>query len=86
MEEREMIEIEETTEEMEEANERSGMSTGKAILIGAGLGLAVTAGIKFARKKWAEHKAKKEASKVIVVEPEDYCDVEESNSTEEETK
>ena len=83
MENREMIEIEETTEEMEEANERSGMSTGKAILIGAGLGLAITAGIKFARKKIAEHKAKKEQAKAIVVEPESCSDVDGSESTDE---
>lgn len=86
MEEREMIGIEETTGEMEEANERSGMSTTKAFLFGAGIGLAVTALVKFTRKKIAEHRANKEASKAIVVEPEDYCDVETSESTEEETK
>lgn len=80
MEEREMIEIEETTAENEEANERSRMSTGTVLLIGAGLGLAVTAGVKFVRKKIAEHKAKKEQTNAIVVEA-SCSEVDDSEST-----
>lgn len=40
--------------------ENSGISTGAAIAIGAGLTLAVTAGIKLVKKLVAKHKAKKE--------------------------
>ena len=40
--------------------EKPGISTGVAIAIGAGLTLAVTAGIKLVKKAIAKHKAKKE--------------------------
>ena len=40
--------------------EKPGISTGAAIAIGAGLTLAVTAGIKLVKKMIAKHKAKKE--------------------------
>lgn len=40
--------------------ENSGISTGAAIAIGAGLTLAITAGIKLVKKAIAKHKAKKE--------------------------
>lgn len=40
--------------------ENSGISTGAAIAIGAGLTLAVAAGIKLVKNMIAKHKAKKE--------------------------
>ena len=77
MEEREMIEMDEM-ENIEETEEVSGMSTGKAILVGAVLGIAGTAIARFARKKWSERKAKKENA--VVIEGNFTEHVEESNS------
>ena len=60
------------------AEEKTGMSTGTAMLIGAGLTLAVTAGVKMAKKAWAKYKAHKELKKPdkeIQVEPEDIEEV-----------
>lgn len=39
---------------------KSGIGTGLAMLIGAGLTLATTAIVKLGKKAWAKHKAKKE--------------------------
>ena len=41
------------------ADEGNGMATGIAMLIGAGLTLAVGAGVKFGKKVYADLKAKK---------------------------
>ena len=63
MENEEMMSYEEMNPEVEmtEAeSEESGMGTGVAMLIGAGLTLAVTAGIKLGKKLIAKAKAKKE--------------------------
>lgn len=54
--------------------EKSGMSTGVAMLIGAGLTLATTAAVKLVKKIVANAKAKKELRKPAedqVVEPTD---------------
>jgi hypothetical protein len=56
--ETEVMESEFDTFDME--NEESGISTGAAMLIGAGLTLATTAIVKLGKKLWAKHKAKKE--------------------------
>lgn len=56
------------------AEEKSGMSTGVAMLIGAGLTLAVGAGVKLAKKGIAYFKAKKEFRQPdgdVTIEPED---------------
>ena len=61
-----------------EVSEGSGVSTGVAMLIGAGLTLAVTAGVKLVKKGIAAYKAKKELrkpDKEICVEPEDVAEV-----------
>lgn len=49
--------------DLEPVTKNSGMSTGVAMAIGAGLGLAVTATIKLGKKLYAAHKAKKEAKR-----------------------
>lgn len=54
--------------------EGSGMGTGVAMLIGAGLTLAVGGAVKLGKKAYAAYKAKKELRKPeneVVVEPED---------------
>jgi hypothetical protein len=56
--ENEVLDNEVEVYEMEAEN--SGISTGAAIAIGAGLTLAVTAGIKLVKTMIAKHKAKKE--------------------------
>lgn len=53
-------------------NKSSGMSTGVAMAIGAGLALATTAVVKLGKKLFAAHKAKKAAKKA---EEEDYMEV-----------
>lgn len=56
----------------ETENENSGIGTGAAMLIGAGLTLATTAIVKLGKKLWANHKAKKELRQPAedeVVEP-----------------
>lgn len=69
-------EIEDTDEETEEVTERSGIGTGKAMLIGSALTLAAIAVGKRVKKIWQAHKAKKEECPVeeepviIVAEPE----------------
>lgn len=45
------------------ADEKTGISTGAAMLIGAGLTFVVGAGVKLAKKLVAAHKAKKELKK-----------------------
>ena len=65
--------------EGEIVNERSGIGTGTAMLIGAGLVFAVGAGIKAVKKGIAALKAKKEAkeaekAKHNFCEPEDMAD------------
>lgn len=54
--------------------EGSGMGTGMAMLIGAGLTLAVGGAVKLGKKAYAAYKAKKELHKPeneVIVEPED---------------
>lgn len=54
--------------------EESGIGTGWAMAIGAGLALATTAVVKFGKKLWADHKAKKATQTVTehdFVEPTD---------------
>ena len=45
------------------ADEKSGMGTGKALLIGAGVAIAAGAIVKSAKNLWAKYKAKKELRK-----------------------
>ena len=52
------------------ADEGSGIGTGTAMLIGAGLAFAVTAGVKLVKKGIAAIKAKKEAKKAEAAEHE----------------
>lgn len=59
--ENEVMDTEIDAVEME--TERSGMSTGVAMLIGAGLTLATTAVVKLVKKGIAKHKANKELRK-----------------------
>lgn len=66
------------------ADEDTGMATGIAMLIGAGLTLAVGAGVKFGKKAYAAYKAKKELrkpDKEIIVEPEDVAEVASENAS-----
>lgn len=52
----------------------TGISTGKALLIGVGVAAAITAAVKLGKKLWAKHKAKKELRLVDdgdVIEPTD---------------
>ena len=46
-----------------EVEEKAGMSTGVAMLIGAGVTLAVTAGVGLVKKAYAKYKAKKAINK-----------------------
>lgn len=46
--------------EVEPDEKSSGLGTGVAMLIGAGLTIATTAVIKFGKKLYAKHKAKKQ--------------------------
>ena len=65
-------------EMMEEVviDEGTGMKTGTAVLIGAGLALAAYAGTKLVKKVYAAYKAKKElrkANEEIEVTPDDMA-------------
>lgn len=65
--ENEIIELaeyqpEEIEEYEETAEEKSGMGTGLAMLIGSGLTLAGIAAVKFAKKKYSQFKARRAAS------------------------
>lgn len=53
-------EVMEPEVEVEPNEKSSGMGTGVAMLIGAGLTIATTAVIKFGKKLYAKHKAKKQ--------------------------
>ena len=74
MENNELMTMEETEimDEVVVAEEKSGIGTGAAMLIGAGLTLAVTAGVKLVKKGIKAIKAKKEAKKAA----EDYVEIE----------
>ena len=66
MEENKIINNEETDtvcEVTDEAEEKSGMSTGLAMLIGGGITVGAIALGKAGKKVWAKIKAKKDASK-----------------------
>ena len=63
----ELTPYEEENEEIMESDERSGMGTGLAMIIGSGLTLAAIAGGKKLKKLWDKHKTKKEQSDVSVV-------------------
>lgn len=54
-------EVENVGIESDVETEDSGLGTGVAMLIGAGLTLAVTAAVKLGKKAYAKFKAKKEA-------------------------
>lgn len=74
--EMENIMFEENTEVMEpefevvdgETQESGGGNTALGMLIGAGLALATTAIVRFGKKVWAKHKAKKETEEEEVNE------------------
>lgn len=57
----EVMETEVETEEVK--TERTGISTGKVLLIGAGLAVATAAAVKFGRSVYAKVKAKRELRK-----------------------
>lgn len=60
------------------AEEKTGIGTGAAMLIGAGLTLAVSGAVKLVKKGIAAYKAKKELHKPdgdVQVEPEDVAKV-----------
>lgn len=63
MEPNEVMENEVVVVENEEAVEHSGMSTGMAMVVGGLITTAVIAGVKKAKKLWANHKAKQEQLK-----------------------
>lgn len=65
MENNELMNVEdiEVMDDYVETEKKSGIGTGGAMLIGAGLVLAVSAGIKLAKKGIAAIKAKKDAKK-----------------------
>lgn len=65
----ETMEPEEEIEEVE--TEESGMGTGVAMLIGAGLAFASTAIVKLGKKVYDTYKAKKEAKETEEVEAEE---------------
>lgn len=67
METMELTPYEEENEEIMETNERSGMGTGLAMIIGSGLTLAAIAGGKKLKKLWDKHKTKKEQSEVVII-------------------
>lgn len=60
--ENEIMNVEEVMDDVV-TESKPGIGTGKAMLIGAGVVLAVTAGIKLGKKAIAAIKAKKEAKK-----------------------
>lgn len=64
----ELTPYEEEHEEIMETNERSGMGTGLAMILGSGLTLAAIAGGKKLKKLWQERKTKKGQSDVIIVD------------------
>lgn len=64
----ELTPYEEENEEIMESNERSGMGTGLAMIIGSGLTLAAIAGGKKLKKLWDKHKTKKEQSEAIIID------------------
>lgn len=60
MENEELVNYEEMDPEVETESEDSGMSTGVAMMIGAGLAVAATAAIKLGKKIISKIKTKKE--------------------------
>lgn len=50
----------EVTEEIEITEENTSSGTGLGVVLGAALTLAVMGGVKFVKKQYAKHKAKKE--------------------------
>lgn len=67
MENNEIMNVENEIEVVDDvvvADEKTGISTGCAMLIGAGLTLAASAGVKLVRKFIANRKAKKELKKL----------------------
>lgn len=91
-EQNEMMELEEVEtidtmddEEIEERGESSGIGTGLAILIGAGLASAVYAGVKHVPKLVAKLKARKEQKAAVESEsePVEVIDINEAMNGEE---
>ncbi len=64
----ELTPYEEENEEITETNDRSGMGTGLAMIIGSGLTLAAIAGGKKLKELWDKHKSQKEQSDVLFVD------------------
>lgn len=80
MENNELMNVEEieVMDDVVVAEEKSGIGTGAAMLIGAGLTLAVSAGVKLVKKGIAAYKAKKEIRKPdheVLVEDEDIEEI-----------
>lgn len=79
--EMEIVEIEENDyEEVEATTNSSGIGTGAAMLIGAGLAAVGFAVGRAVKKAWMNHKAKKEQAKVVELQPEDYKSSDDSES------
>ena len=77
--ENEVMNYEETVMEpevdmVETEDVKSGVSTGTAMLIGAGVAFAATAVVKLVKKAWAKHKANKELRRVDDDEPIEVTD------------
>lgn len=83
METMELTPYEEENEEIMETNERSGMGTGLAMIIGSGLTLAAIAGGKKLKKLWDKHKTKKEQSEVVIINSTDEQEAYDSEDEEE---
>ena len=67
----------EVVEDAVVTEKRSGMSTGAAVCIGAGVAIAVSAVAKWVKKAWAKHKAKQEQNDSdcdVYAEEEDMVD------------
>lgn len=80
MENNEIMEMNETMdiEVVEMESERSGLSTGGAMLIGAALTAATVAVVKLGKKAWAKYKARKEQK----ADDHDFVDVDEEDIAE----
>lgn len=68
--------MENEVEAEEVETESSGIGTGVAMLIGAGLTMATTAAVKLGKKLFAAHKAKKESRETEEDDSEDVADEE----------
>lgn len=80
MENNEIMEMNEVmdVEVMDMETERSGLSTGGAMLIGAALTAATVAVVKLGKKAWAKYKARKEQK----VSDHDFVDIDDEEVAE----